>query len=155
MTREQRKNLENYKFGGFTVTSTNLLILISELEGSYQQLKYLGFKDDMETLEEIKGRYYKLYFKTSKEEKLKMKLLTLEDYEKAGESFWPKYWYVAKELGEDAKAEDIIKVLESIGTVALRIKMEEKEGPFGFNKKADDETENGTEETDTSVNTGS
>ena len=67
----------------------------------------------------------------------------------------PKYWYVAKELGEDAKAEDIIKVLESIGTVALRIKMEEKEGPFGFNKKADDETENGTEETDTSVNTGS
>jgi|TARA_B100002019_G_scaffold95240_1_gene82013 hypothetical protein len=84
-----------------------------------------------------------------------MKLLTLEDYEKAGESFWPKYWYVAKELGEDAKAEDIIKVLESIGTVALRIKMEEKEGPFGFNKKADDETENGTEETDTSVNTGS
>ena len=84
-----------------------------------------------------------------------MKLLTLEDYEKAGESFWPKYWYVAKELGEDAKAEDIIKVLESIGTVALRIKMEEKEGPFGFNKKADDETENGTEETDTSVNIGS
>ena len=84
-----------------------------------------------------------------------MKLLTLEDYEKAGESFWPKYWYVAKELGEDAKPEDIIKVLESIGTVALRIKMEEKEGPFGFNKKADDETENGTEETDTSVNSGS
>ena len=70
-----------------------------------------------------------------------MKLLTLEDYEKAGESFWPKYWYVAKELGEDAKAEDIIKVLESIGTVALRFKMEEKEGPFGFNKKEDDRTE--------------
>ena len=70
-----------------------------------------------------------------------MKLLTLEDYEKAGESFCPKYWYVAKELGEDAKAEDIIKVLESIGTVALRIKMEEKEGPFGFNKKEDDRTE--------------
>ena len=64
-----------------------------------------------------------------------MKLLTLEDYQKAGESFRPKYWYVAKELGEDARPEDIIKVLESIGTVALRLKMEEKEGPFGFNKK--------------------
>ena len=64
-----------------------------------------------------------------------MKLLTLEDYKKAGENFWEKYWYVAKELGEDAKAEDILKVLESIGTVALRLKMEEKEGPFGFNKK--------------------
>ena len=64
-----------------------------------------------------------------------MKLLTVEDYEKAGESFWPKYWYVAKELGEDARAEDILKVLESIGTVALRLKLDEKEGPFGFNKK--------------------
>jgi|TARA_B100000085_G_scaffold154298_1_gene140098 hypothetical protein len=67
-----------------------------------------------------------------------MKLLTLEDYEKAGESFWPKYWYVAKELGEGAKPEDVLKVLESIGTVALRLKMEEKEGPFGFNKKEED-----------------
>ena len=64
-----------------------------------------------------------------------MKLLTVEDYQKAGESFWPKYWYVAKELGEDARAEDILKILESIGTVALRLKMEEKEGPFGFNKR--------------------
>ena len=68
-----------------------------------------------------------------------MKLLTLEDYEKAGETFWPKYWSVAKELGENAKSEDILKVLESIGTVALRLKMEEKEGPFGFNKKTEEE----------------
>jgi len=28
-----------------------------------------------------------------------------------------------------------LKILESIGTVALRLKLEEKEGPFGFNKK--------------------
>lgn len=68
-----------------------------------------------------------------------MKLLSLEDYQKAGETFWPKYWYVAKELGEDARSEDILKVLESIGTVALRLKMEEKEGPFGFNKNGQDE----------------
>jgi len=68
-----------------------------------------------------------------------MKLLTLEDYQEAGESFWPKYWYVAKELGENAKAEDILKVLESIGTIALRLAMEKKEGPFGFNKKKEDE----------------
>ena len=50
----------------------------------------------------------------------------VEDYQKAGETFWPKYWYVAKELGEDAKPEDVLKILESIGTVALRLKMEEK-----------------------------
>ena len=60
------------------------------------------------------------------EEELKMKLLTLEDYQKAGESFWPKYWYVAKELGEDAKAEDILKVMETLGGVALKLALEEK-----------------------------
>ena len=70
-----------------------------------------------------------------------MKLLTVEDYQKAGETFWPKYWYVAKELGEDAKAEDVLRVLESIGTVALRLKLEEKDGPFGFNKKDKEEEE--------------
>ena len=71
-----------------------------------------------------------------------MKLLTLEDYQKAGESFWPKYWYVAKELGEDAKAEDILKVMETLGGVALKLALEEKlTGPFGFNKKKEEETE--------------
>ena len=36
-----------------------------------------------------------------------MKLLTLEDYKKAGDTFWEKYWYVSKELGEGSKTEDI------------------------------------------------
>ena len=63
-----------------------------------------------------------------------MKLLTLEDYQKAGETFWPKYWYVAKELGEDAKPEDILKVMEAVGGVALKIALDDKDGPFGFNK---------------------
>ena len=69
-----------------------------------------------------------------------MKLLTLEDYQKAGEHFWSKYWYVAKELGEGAKTEDILKVMETLGGVALHFKNEEdKEGPFGFNKKKKDD----------------
>ena len=67
-----------------------------------------------------------------------MKLLTLEDYEKAGEEFWPKYWYVAKELGEDSKPEDILKVMEAVGGVALKLALEEKEEPFGFNKNKND-----------------
>ena len=70
-----------------------------------------------------------------------MKLLTLEDYQNAGETFWPKYWYVAKELGENAKPEDILKVMEAVGGVALKLKLEEKEGPFGFNKKEEEEKE--------------
>ena len=65
-----------------------------------------------------------------------MKTLTLEDYQKAGEKFWPKYWYIAKELGEDAKPEQVLKVMEAIGGVALKQALEEKlSGPFGFNKK--------------------
>jgi len=71
-----------------------------------------------------------------------MKLLTLEDYQKAGETFWPKYWYVAKELGDDAKPEDILKVMETLGGVALKLALEEKlTGPFGFNKKKEEEEE--------------
>ena len=69
-----------------------------------------------------------------------MKLLTLEDYQKAGEHFWSKYWYVSKELGEGAKTEDILKVMESLGGVALKIREDEEEkvGPFGFNKKKEE-----------------
>ena len=68
-----------------------------------------------------------------------MKLdITVEDYQKAGEEFWPKYWYVAKELGEGAKAEDILKIMESLSGVAMKQKVKDKIGPFGFNKKTED-----------------
>ena len=71
-----------------------------------------------------------------------MKLLTLDDYKRAGEEFWPKYWYVAKELGEEAKPEDILKVMETLGGVALKLALEEKlTGPFGFNKKKDEDSD--------------
>jgi len=72
-----------------------------------------------------------------------MKLLTLEDYQKAGETFWPKYWYVAKELGEGTKPEDILKVMEAVGGVALKLALDDKDGPFGFNKNKE-ETEDET-----------
>ena len=68
-----------------------------------------------------------------------MKTLTLEDYQKAGEEFWPKYWYIAKELGEDAKPEQVLKVMETIGGVALKLALEDKLAPFGFNKKKEDD----------------
>ena len=57
-----------YRFGGHEVNSINILRLISELEGSHTLLKYMGFQEDMETLAELKGRYYKLYFKLNKDE---------------------------------------------------------------------------------------
>ena len=53
------------------VTPVNILRLISELEGSYQLLKYMEFEDDMNTLDEIKKKYYTMYFKLKKELKRK------------------------------------------------------------------------------------
>ena len=64
------KALTEYDFGGRKPKSINILLLISDLEGSYQNLKYMGFEKDMKVIEEIKSKYYKLYFKTKKEEKL-------------------------------------------------------------------------------------
>ncbi len=61
-------SLPEYSFGGRPVETTNLLLLISEMEGTYQHLKYMGFEDDMNTLDEMKKRYYKLYFRTKKNE---------------------------------------------------------------------------------------
>ena len=58
-----------YRFGGHEVNSINVLRLISELEGSYTLLKYMGFQEDMDAIDEMKKRYYKLYFKLNKEEK--------------------------------------------------------------------------------------
>ena len=54
-----------------------------------------------------------------------MKTLTVEDYQKAGDEFWPKYWYISKELGEGATVEDILKVMETIGGIALKKKLED------------------------------
>ena len=51
----------------------------------------------------------------------------------------PKYWYVAKELGEDVKPEQVLKVMEAVGGIALKLALDEKEGPFGFNKKEDEQ----------------
>ena len=59
--------MSQYDFGGLEKHPSNILRLISELEGSSQLCKYMGFQDDMDTLNEMKKRYYKLYFKTKKE----------------------------------------------------------------------------------------
>tara|TARA_A100001388_G_C28577658_1_gene407318 strand:- start:53 stop:271 length:219 start_codon:yes stop_codon:yes gene_type:complete len=61
-------SLSQYEFGGRPVTSINLLLMISEMEGTYQHLKYMGFKEDMDTINEMKQKYYKMYFRAKKEE---------------------------------------------------------------------------------------
>ena len=59
-------HINYYQFNSRPHTPVNLLLLISELEGSYQHLKYMGYKEDMDTLNEIKQRYYKEYYKAKK-----------------------------------------------------------------------------------------
>jgi len=63
------KPLSEYDFGGRPVTPIHVLMLISEMEGTYQNLKFMGFKEDMDTIDEMRKRYYKLYFKLKREEK--------------------------------------------------------------------------------------
>lgn len=65
---------------------------------------------------------------------MKDKSITVEDYEKHGKEFFDKYFYIAKELGEGAKAEDVLKIMESLAMVVMKKRMEEegKIGPFGF-----------------------
>ena len=70
-----------------------------------------------------------------------MKPLTLHEYIDAGEDFFPKYYYVAGELGEGAKAEDILKVMESLANVAMKKRDENSAGPWGFLKDSLDEKE--------------
>ena len=60
--------MSQYDFGGLERHPANILRLISELEGSYQLLKYMGFEDDMNTLDAMKKPYYKLYFKLKREQ---------------------------------------------------------------------------------------
>ena len=59
--------LSKYDFGGLDRHPANVLRLLSELEGSSQLLKYMGFQEDMDTINEMKKSYYKLYFKLNKE----------------------------------------------------------------------------------------
>ena len=65
---------------------------------------------------------------------MKDKPITVEDYEKYGKEFFDKYFWIAKELGDNARAEDILKIMESLGGVVMKKRSEEegKIGPFGF-----------------------
>jgi|TARA_Y100000289_G_scaffold29970_1_gene29671 hypothetical protein len=69
ISKDKQDYLDQWKHGGMKRSSVNILRLLSELEGSYQLTKYMAFDDDMNILNEMKERYYKLYFKLNKEEK--------------------------------------------------------------------------------------
>ena len=47
----------------------SILLLISDLEGSYQNSKKNGFIEDAAILREMCDKYYKIYFKLKREQK--------------------------------------------------------------------------------------
>ena len=69
ISKDKQDYLDQWKHSGMKRSSVNILRLLSELEGSYQLTKYMAFDDDCAILNEMKERYYKLYFKLNKEEK--------------------------------------------------------------------------------------
>ena len=46
----------------------SILLLISDLEGSYHHLRINGFEEDLEALDILKKKYYKMYFRLCKEQ---------------------------------------------------------------------------------------
>ena len=62
--------MKEWTHGGLERNSINILRLLSELEGVYQPTKYMAFDDDNKVIDDMKKNYYKLYFKTVKQERL-------------------------------------------------------------------------------------
>tara|TARA_B100002019_G_C20785271_1_gene364090 strand:- start:279 stop:485 length:207 start_codon:yes stop_codon:yes gene_type:complete len=63
------------------------------------------------------------------------KPITVEDYEQVADEFFAKYHFVAKELGEGAKSEDILKIMENLTGLVMKKRKEDKStGAIGFNK---------------------
>ena len=65
--------------------------------------------------------------------------ITVEDYKLVSDEFFQKYNYVADRLGPTKKAEDILKVMESLSGAVMKERLKDKVGPFGFNKKTEDD----------------
>ena len=62
-------DLSKWSHGGLEPSPINILRLISELEGAYQLTKYMAFDDDNMIIDNMKKRYYKLYYDTNKRNK--------------------------------------------------------------------------------------
>tara|TARA_B100002019_G_scaffold263664_1_gene251883 strand:- start:3172 stop:3405 length:234 start_codon:yes stop_codon:yes gene_type:complete len=72
------------------------------------------------------------------------KPLTPEEVQYAADKFFPLFDIIHRSMPENCKVEDTLKVMESVCTLAHKLRAEEEEesqGPFGFNKQRDEEQE--------------
>ena len=61
-----------------------------------------------------------------------MKPVTLDEYKAVGPEFFDKYFYVADQLGQNAKAEDVLKIMEALGARAILKRTEDTDTKIGF-----------------------
>lgn len=66
--------------------------------------------------------------------------ITVEDYKLVSDEFFQKYNYAAERMGVGPqKAEDVLKVMEALTGAVLKERVKDKLGPFGFNKKTEND----------------
>jgi len=65
--------------------------------------------------------------------------LSPEEVQAAADRFFPLFDIIHRNMPEGSKTEDALKVMESVCTLAHKMRLEEKEksAPFGFNKKTE------------------
>ena len=66
---------------------------------------------------------------------MNQKPLTPEEVQKAADQFFPLFDIVRSRMPEGSKTEDTIKVMETVCTLAQKLRLEEEKSEFGFNKK--------------------
>jgi hypothetical protein len=66
-----------------------------------------------------------------------MKPITVNDYREVSDEFFDKYHFVAKELGEGCKSEEVLKVMEALGALVVKNRKDNNSGPWGFLKEND------------------
>ena len=72
---------------------------------------------------------------------MKMDPLTPEEVQAASDRFFPLFDIILRNMPENSKVEDCLKVMESVCTLAHKMRLEEGEDtlPFGFNKQKQEE----------------
>ena len=68
-----------------------------------------------------------------------MKPITVEDYKEVSDEFFDKYFFVSEQLGEGAKPEDVIKIMQNLAALVMKKREEDKKVTLGFNKTVEED----------------
>jgi len=63
------------------------------------------------------------------------KAITVEDYKEVSKEFFDKYNFVAEQLPDGARAEDIIKIMQNLAGLVTKQRAESRIAGIGFLKE--------------------